>query len=200
MLDGVLAQIAWEHLALAVLAWALLTAGSLAVVLRIVLALPHDYFEVDAAPRTAWTAARVARNVAGILLIGVGTLLSFPGVPGQGALTVLVGMVLIDFPRRQQLERALARRPGVLPLLSIACAPASIARHYDRRRRRLSAATQGRWPGPARRRRSDRVPACERSVAARRGSAASRARYAGGYFWPTCERSGPMGVPNFPMR
>ena len=67
------------------------------------------------APRAGWTAARVARNVAGILLIGVGTLLSFPGVPGQGALTVLVGIFLVDFPRRQQLERALARRPGVLP-------------------------------------------------------------------------------------
>ncbi len=118
MLERVLAWIAWEHLALAALAWALLTAGSLAVVLRIVLALPHDYFEVDASPRTAWTAARVARNVAGILLIGVGTVLSFPGVPGQGVLTVLVGMFLVDFPRRQQLERALARRPGVLPALN----------------------------------------------------------------------------------
>jgi hypothetical protein len=118
MLERVLARIAWEHLALAALAWALLTAGSLAVVLRVVLALPHDYFEADASPRTAWTAARVARNAAGILLIGVGTVLSLPGVPGQGVLTVLIGIVLVDFPRRQQLERALARRPGVLPALN----------------------------------------------------------------------------------
>ena len=118
MLEGVLARIAWEHLALAVLAWLLLTAGSLAVVLRIVLTLPQDYFELDASPRIGWTAARVARNVAGVLLIGVGTVLSFPGVPGQGVLTVLVGIVLVDFPRRQQLERALARRPGVLPALN----------------------------------------------------------------------------------
>jgi len=33
-------------------------------------------------------------------------------------LTILVGLFLVDFPRRQQLERALARRAGVLPALN----------------------------------------------------------------------------------
>ena len=118
MLDRVPSLIAWEHLALAALVWALLTAGSLAVVLRIVLALPEDYFEVDQPPLTSWTASRVARNGAGMVLIAVGAALSIPGVPGQGVLTILVGLFLVDFPRRQQLERALARRAGVLPALN----------------------------------------------------------------------------------
>lgn len=118
MLDRVLSWIEWEHLALAALVWALLTAGSLAVVLRIVLALPEDYFEVDHPPLTSWTASRVARNGAGMVLIAVGAALSIPGVPGQGVLTILVGLFLVDFPRRQELERALARRAGVLPALN----------------------------------------------------------------------------------
>ncbi len=118
MLDRVLSWIEWEHLALAALVWALLTAGSLAVVLRIVLVLPEDYFEVNQPPLTSWTVTRLARNGTGMVLIAVGAALSIPGVPGQGVLTILVGLFLVDFPRRQQLERALARRPGVLPSLN----------------------------------------------------------------------------------
>jgi hypothetical protein len=52
------------------------------------------------------------------MLIVVGAVLSIPGVPGQGVLTIVVGLFLVDFPRRQKLERALARRPGVLPALN----------------------------------------------------------------------------------
>ena len=118
MLDRVLSWIEWEHLALAALVWVLLTGGSLAIVLRIVLALPEDYFEAEPSPSTAWTAARIARNATGIVLIAVGAVLSIPGVPGQGVLTMVVGVFLVDFPRRQQLERALARRSGVLPALN----------------------------------------------------------------------------------
>ena len=118
MLDRVASWIEWEHLALAALVCVLLTAGSLAIVLRIVLALPEDYFEANQPRLTSWTASRVARNGAGIVLITVGAALSIPGVPGQGVLTILVGLFLVDFPRRQQLERALARRPGVLPALN----------------------------------------------------------------------------------
>jgi len=118
MLARVLSWIEWEHLALVALVWVLLTAGSLAIVLRIVLALPEDYFEVDQPPLTSWTATRIARNGAGVMLIAVGAVLSLPDVPGQGVLTILVGLFLVDFPRRQQLERALARRPAVLPALN----------------------------------------------------------------------------------
>jgi hypothetical protein len=118
MLDRVPSWIEWEHVALAALVWVLLTTGSLAIVLRIALALPEDYFEVDQPPLTSWPATRIARNGTGMVLIAVGAVLSIPGVPGQGVLTILVGLFLVDFPRRQQLERALARRAGVLPALN----------------------------------------------------------------------------------
>ncbi len=107
-----------RHVVLAGSIWALLTAGSLAVVLRVVLALPADYFTAEPPARAAWTLGRVGRNVAGLGLILVGVVLSIPGVPGQGVLTILAGVFLVDFPRRQRLERALAQRPGVLLALN----------------------------------------------------------------------------------
>ncbi len=107
-----------RHVVLAASTWVLLTAGSLAVVLRVVLALPEDYFTAEPPDRARWTVRRIGRNVAGVVLILVGAVLSVPGVPGQGLLTMLVGVFLVDFPRRQRLERSLARRSGVLLALN----------------------------------------------------------------------------------
>src|SRR5262245_34594380 len=118
MLDGVPTWFEWKHVALLVVGWSLLTGGSFAIVLRVLLALPPEYFERERSPRASWTVARLARNAAGVALMAVGLALSVPGVPGQGALTVLTGLLLVDFPRRQRIERALARRPGVLPTLN----------------------------------------------------------------------------------
>jgi hypothetical protein len=115
---GVLAGIEWHHVGLAALVWVGLTAGSLAVVTRIVVTLPEDYFERVSEARRRWTARRIVRNLAGVVIVAVGAALSLPGVPGQGVLTMLVGLFLVDFPRRRQIERALARRPGVLPALN----------------------------------------------------------------------------------
>lgn len=86
--------------------------------LRVVLALPEDYFTAEPPDRARWTVRRIGRNVAGVVLILVGAVLSVPGVPGQGLLTMLVGVFLVDFPRRQRLERSLARRSGVLLALN----------------------------------------------------------------------------------
>jgi hypothetical protein len=118
ILGRVPAWLQWEHVAWFVLVWVLLTAGSFALVLRIVLALPEEYFEAGPPPRQSWTAARVARNAAGVVVIALGMVLSVPGVPGQGVLTILVGLLLVDFPGRRALEVALVRRAGVLPALN----------------------------------------------------------------------------------
>ena len=47
-------------------------------------------------------------------LILFGVLLSLPGVPGQGLLTILVGLLLLDMPGKQQLERRLLGRPAII--------------------------------------------------------------------------------------
>ena len=107
-----------RHILLAAGIWLVLTVGSLAIVLRVVLGLPVDYFERERPTRQPWTLRRLARNVAGLLLIVAGAVLSIPGVPGQGLLTMLIGVLMVDFPRRQKLERFLGRRPGVLGALN----------------------------------------------------------------------------------
>jgi hypothetical protein len=104
--------------------WAATTAVTFVVVAAVVATLPVTYFRDDAARppvggrRAWWIAGRIVRNVLGILLIATGVLLSIPGVPGQGVLTLLAGVVLVDFPGRHRAARAIARWRGVLPAMN----------------------------------------------------------------------------------
>jgi hypothetical protein len=56
---------------------------------------------------------RIGTNIAGWVLILLGVVLSVPGVPGQGILTILMGLLLVDFPGRLRLMRTLLSRPAV---------------------------------------------------------------------------------------
>jgi hypothetical protein len=104
-------------------AWALIAivVGSLvaSVALMTVLAveLPADYFSRRRRPPTGpwWrrVGLRVAKNVAGGLLVLVGIVLSLPGIPGPGLLTILVGLMLTDLPGVRWLARTLVRRKSV---------------------------------------------------------------------------------------
>ena len=40
--------------------------------------------------------------------------LSLPGIPGPGVLIIFVGIMLLDFPGKRELERRLVSRPGIL--------------------------------------------------------------------------------------
>src|SRR5262249_2204181 len=83
---------------------------SIAVATLGLVQVPEDYFVRDHHdPAPHW----LMRNAGGWLLIIAGVLMSLPGVPGQGLLTVLSGLILIDFPRKRSLELALMRRPQV---------------------------------------------------------------------------------------
>lgn len=93
---------------------------SLAVVTAVLVSLPAGYFRDDAPPaawprspllRWAW---RIGKNALGLALLALGLLLSVPGVPGQGLLTMLIGLILLDFPGKRGLERRLVARPTVL--------------------------------------------------------------------------------------
>jgi hypothetical protein len=52
------------------------------------------------------------KNILGVVLLGLGLLMLF--TPGQGVLTILVGLLLMNFPGKYRLERWLVTRPGVL--------------------------------------------------------------------------------------
>jgi len=93
---------------------------SLAAVTAVLVALPVDYFragpvaaEWPRSPLLRW-GWRIGKNILGLALIVLGLLLSLPGVPGQGLLTMVIGLILLDFPGKRGIERRLVARPAVL--------------------------------------------------------------------------------------
>jgi hypothetical protein len=95
---------------------------SLFMVAIVIVQIPFDYF-VGNKPSQRWADRKpflrwpllLLKNLLGILLILLGILLSLPGVPGQGLLTILIGLMLMNFPGKRRLEQWLIRRRGVLP-------------------------------------------------------------------------------------
>jgi len=82
--------------------------------------IPADYFVNPAArlPIDRHPVLKVlvvvGRNLLGYLLIVLGVALSLPGVPGQGVLTILMGVMLIDLPGKHAAARWLVTRRPVL--------------------------------------------------------------------------------------
>jgi len=112
--------ITWQS----VLIWALIFVATftinLAIVSFILVKLPKDYFSKNrktkfwAGPRPWLHALKViGKNIAGWLLVVLGIILSLPGVPGQGLLTVLLGVMLVDFPGKDRMEQKLLSRPSI---------------------------------------------------------------------------------------
>src|ERR1044072_1135955 len=94
---------------------------NLAIVSIILVKLPADYFSKNrktkfwSGPRPWLHAAKViGKNIGGVLLVALGVVLSLPGVPGQGLLTVLLGVMLLDFPGRHRLEQKLLSKPSIV--------------------------------------------------------------------------------------
>lgn len=119
-----------------------LAAASLAAVPLLVLRLPTDYF-VTPRPTLAARLRRaslvgkaliLAKNLLGLVLalLGVAMLV----LPGQGLLTLLLALVLLDLPRKHVFERRLVAREGV-------------RRALDRLRRRFDKAPFLHPPPPA---------------------------------------------------
>ena len=85
--------------------------------------LPADYFTNEDRPkwpqnhllRTGWV---ILRNLLGAALVVIGVILSLPGVPGQGVLTMFIGVLVMDFPGKQRLLRWILSRRGVLPAIN----------------------------------------------------------------------------------
>lgn len=104
-----------QPLALWALATLLMFVLSLGLSAWLIVRMPADVFlrerVVDPTPRGRLK--RLARNTLGTLLIVLGLVLSLPGVPGQGLLTVLLGLVLLDGRGKRKLELKLLQRPGL---------------------------------------------------------------------------------------
>jgi hypothetical protein len=99
--------------------------ASLAIVSLVLVKLPHTYFKkshdrtflANHPPMIRWLGI-IGKNLLGITLVAVGIVLSIPGVPGQGLLTILLGIMLLDFPGKPRLEYWLVSRPKILQTIN----------------------------------------------------------------------------------
>lgn len=90
----------------------------------LILRLPADYFTYRR--RHALRATRqhpavyllltTAKNAVGAILVVAGICLFF--LPGQGIITLIAGLIVMNYPGKFHLERWLVSRPRVLPALN----------------------------------------------------------------------------------
>lgn len=117
--------IEWEQLLL----WGTgLSVGAVIVTLLgvpwVVTRLPSNYFVQER--REAWRASSgepflawvmsLLKNLLGFVLVILGGIMLV--TPGQGLLTLLAGLLLMNFPGKYRLERWLVKRPGVMRALN----------------------------------------------------------------------------------
>jgi len=120
MMD-LLSDLTWGKALIGVLIFLGTFIANIALVSFILVKIPADYFkkthktEFWVGPNPALHAARmIGKNILGIFLVVLGIILSIPGVPGQGLLTILLGVVLLDFPGKRHLERKLLGRQEIV--------------------------------------------------------------------------------------
>lgn len=110
----------WTELGIGIGLFVLTFTGSIAFTGLVLVRLPADYFRGeqyhtwfgDRHPLLRWS-WKIGKNLCGVGLVIAGIVLSLPGVPGQGILTILLGLMLVDFPGRRKLEQRLVRWPRV---------------------------------------------------------------------------------------
>lgn len=107
----------WASIALFVLS----LVGSVLFAVYILVRIPADYFVEDSDQREGKARHPLIRfpllllkNLFGVFLILLGIVLSLPGVPGQGILTILIGVMFLDVPVFRRLEKWIISRKMVL--------------------------------------------------------------------------------------
>ncbi len=98
---------------------------STAIVVLFLVRIPPDHFVSEQRGITRSVRSPIVRglyllgkNALGFLLVCAGAVMALPGVPGQGLLTMLVGILLMDLPGKRGVELKLIRRPAVLATIN----------------------------------------------------------------------------------
>ena len=116
-----MAPLIGEYLVLAVVLFVAALLTSLALAVAIIIRLPADYvLNLDARSRQVkehgivFGMRVILKNLLGAIIIVIGVILSIPGLPGQGLLTVLAGALMLDFPGKRKLLCKILNRPRLL--------------------------------------------------------------------------------------
>lgn len=97
--------------------------GTLIAIPFILVRLSADYFDVRV-PRP-WmqdhhpvlrVAGHIVKNAVGAVFVFAGFLMLF--LPGQGVLTMLIGISMLDFPGKRKIEAKLIGQPTVLSVIN----------------------------------------------------------------------------------
>lgn len=93
--------------------------GTLALIPYLIVRIPEDYFirehriceESLVKKSVVHILYLIVKNLTGIVLVIVGFVMFF--IPGQGVLTMLIGIMLMNFPGKRTLAVAIVRQPTV---------------------------------------------------------------------------------------
>jgi hypothetical protein len=89
--------------------------ASIVLVPRFLAKLPRDYLHGGEAAHASLP-LRILRNLLGVVLVLLGVAMLL--LPGQGLLTLLVGLMLVDIPGKHRLVQRLLSRPKVLNVVN----------------------------------------------------------------------------------
>lgn len=119
------AGLTWEKVLLTIGLFVVSFVISTGVVAIVLVKLPANYFSATHAreflPNSSWHVrwgALIVKNIIGVLLILIGIVMSLPGVPGPGVVTILLGLVMMDIPGKRPLEARIIQRPAVLKAIN----------------------------------------------------------------------------------
>ncbi|NBV85286.1 MAG: hypothetical protein EBS01_03250 [Verrucomicrobia bacterium] len=97
--------------------------GSLVAIPFLLVRLPEDYFDMRK-PRP-WLEnhhpalrllGRILKNILGVIFLFAGFLMLF--LPGQGVLTMLIGISMLDFPGKRKVEARIISQPSILNVIN----------------------------------------------------------------------------------
>ena len=113
------ANITLGRVAVGVVLFIISLVGSALIVGVVIVKIPENYFsshyQADFLPNAPWLTrwgAVIAKNIAGLILVLAGIVMLIG--PGQGILTILIGLILMDIPGKRPLEARIIKRPVIL--------------------------------------------------------------------------------------
>ncbi len=118
-------DLSWQSVGIGVVLFLISFTVSFAAIGIVMVKIPENYFSShykrDFLPDSPWLVrwgAVILKNIFGVFLIALGIVLSLPGVPGQGILTILLGLIMIDIPGKRPIEARIIQRPTVLAAIN----------------------------------------------------------------------------------
>jgi len=98
--------------------------GSLVVIPWVLIKIPPDYFLADKRKKCPWghcppiirLIVLIIKNILGVILMLSGIIMLF--TPGQGLLTIIGGIILMDFPHKYKLIRWIIKNSNILKFIN----------------------------------------------------------------------------------